>query len=144
MSVSAIQSLTLIFNIWLWCEVWAQNQNNVLVQRLQKLQEKAVCLINFETNPHVVGQLHYLCYKTITSQIVPSKAQINIFLFHKNIMFRSQDSSFCIFNHPVIYQINGVTMSISTWDKVHFWICLLNHKSWNHDTWTVDRYKQVQ
>ena len=39
------------------CEVWSQNQINVLVQRLQKLQEKAVCLINFETYPNVVGQL---------------------------------------------------------------------------------------
>ena len=36
------------------CEVWSLNQNNKLVQRLQ---EKAVCLINFETNPYVVGQL---------------------------------------------------------------------------------------
>ena len=34
-----------------------KNQNNVPVQRLQKLQEKAVCLINFETCPNVVGQL---------------------------------------------------------------------------------------
>ena len=32
-------------------EVWGQNQNNVHAQRLQKLQEKTVCLINFETNP---------------------------------------------------------------------------------------------
>ena len=39
------------------CEVWCQNQNMVLVQRLQKLQEKAVCLINFETNPNVVNYL---------------------------------------------------------------------------------------
>ena len=39
------------------CEVWGQNQNNVLVQRLQKLQEKTVHLINFETNPNVVDQL---------------------------------------------------------------------------------------
>ena len=39
------------------CELCDQNQNNVLVQRLQKLQEKAVGLINFEANPHVVGQL---------------------------------------------------------------------------------------
>ena len=29
----------------------------MLVQRLQKLQEKAVCLINFEINTNVVGQL---------------------------------------------------------------------------------------
>ena len=27
------------------CEVWGQNQNNVLAQRLQKPQEKAMCLI---------------------------------------------------------------------------------------------------
>ena len=39
------------------CEVWGQNQNNVLVQRLQKLHKKAVHLINFKTNPNVVGQL---------------------------------------------------------------------------------------
>ena len=39
------------------CEVWGQNQNNVLVHRLQKLQEKAVCLINFETNTNVVDRL---------------------------------------------------------------------------------------
>ena len=49
----------LIFNSHLiyGCEVWGQNQNNVLVQRLQKLQEEAVYLINFETNLNVVGQL---------------------------------------------------------------------------------------
>ena len=29
----------------------------MLAQRLQKLQEIAVCLINFETNPYVVGHL---------------------------------------------------------------------------------------
>ena len=48
-----------IFNSYLiyGCEVWGQNQNNVLVQRLQKLQEKAVRLINFDTNTNVVGRL---------------------------------------------------------------------------------------
>ena len=39
------------------CEVWGQNQNNALVEILQKLQENAACLINFETNPNAVGQL---------------------------------------------------------------------------------------
>ena len=39
------------------CELCGQNQNNMLVQRLQKLQEKAVWLINFETNPNDVDQL---------------------------------------------------------------------------------------
>ena len=59
-------------------------------------------------------------------------------------MFRSQDTGFCIFNHPMIYQISDVTMSISTWGKVHFLIYLLNHKSWSHQTRSVDRYKQGQ
>ena len=39
------------------CEVWGQNQNNVLVQRFKNFQEKALCLINFESNPNVLGQL---------------------------------------------------------------------------------------
>ena len=29
----------------------------MLVQRIKKLQERAVCLINFESDPNVVGQL---------------------------------------------------------------------------------------
>ena len=29
----------------------------------------------------------------------------------------------------MIYQISDATMSISTWDKVHFWIYIMNHKS---------------
>ena len=71
------------------------------------------------------------------------KAQIkNFFISKKNYVPLSRYSSFYIFNHPLIYQISDVTMSISTWDKVHFWIYLLNHKSWSHQTWPVDRYKQ--
>ena len=51
-------SMELLFNSHLIydCEVCSQNQINVFVQRLQKLQEKAVCWINFKTNPNVVGQ----------------------------------------------------------------------------------------
>ena len=86
-----------------------------------------------------------LCYKMITSQNVPPKAQIMIFFIsYKNYVPFSRYSSFCIFNHPMIYQISDVTMSISTWDKVHFLIYLLNHKSWSHQTWPADRYQQVQ
>ena len=57
----------------------------------------------------------YLRYKTIASQNVPSKAQIkNFFISKKNYVSFSRYSSFCIFNHPMIYQICDVTMSIST------------------------------
>ena len=87
----------------------------------------------------------YLRYKTITSQNVPSKAQIkNFFISYKNYVPFSKLSSFRILNHPMIYQISEVKMSISTRDKVHFWIYLLNHKSWSRQTWPVDRYKQGQ
>ena len=57
----------------------------------------------------------YLRYKTITYQNVPSKA--DFFISQKNCVPFSRFSSFCIFNHPMIYQISVVTMSISTWDK---------------------------
>ena len=57
----------------------------------------------------------YLHYKTIISQNVPPKAQIkNFFISYKNYVPFSRYSSFCIFNHPMIYQISDVTMSIST------------------------------
>ena len=39
------------------CEVWGRSQNIVLVQGLQKLQQKVVCLTGFKTNPNAVGQL---------------------------------------------------------------------------------------
>ena len=76
---------------------------------------------------------------------MPSKAQIkNCFISSKNYFPFSRYSSFCIFSHPMIYQICDVTMSISTLDKVHFWIYLLNHKLWSRETTPVDRYKIVQ
>ena len=92
-------------------------------------------------------EFYFKCYlhcKTITSRNVPSEAQIKIFLFRRKIVPFSRYSSFCILNHPMIYQICDVMMSISTWDKVHFWIYVLNLNSRSHQTWPVDRYKQGQ
>ena len=82
----------------------------------------------------------YFRYKTITSQNVPSEAQIkNFFISQKNYVPFSRYSSFCILNHPMIYQICDVTMSISAWNKVHFWIYLLNHTQLtSHQIWPVD------
>ena len=57
----------------------------------------------------------YLSYKTTISQNEPSKAQIkNFFILQKNYVPFSRYPSFCIFNHPMIYQISDTTMSIST------------------------------
>ena len=54
----------------------------------------------------------YLRYKTIASQNVSSEAQIkNFFISQKNYVPFSRYSSFCIFNHPMIYQICDVMMS---------------------------------
>ena len=39
----------------------------------------------------------YLPYETITSQNVPSEAQIKNLLFRRKIMFRSQDIQVCLF-----------------------------------------------
>ena len=43
------------------------------------------------------------------------------------------------FNHPIIYQKCDAMMNISTQDRVHFYIYLLNHNSLRHQTWLNDR-----
>ena len=56
----------------------------------------------------------YLRCKTMTSQNVSSEPQVKIFFkFFRKVPFLRY-FSFCIFNHPMIYQICDVMMSIST------------------------------
>ena len=63
----------------------------------------------------------YLCYKTITSQNALSEAQVEIFFVSwESYVSFSRYSSFCIFNHLMIYQICDIMMSINTRDRVHF------------------------
>ena len=54
--------------------------------------------------------------KMTTSQNVSSEAQIkNFFILYKNYVSLSRYSSFCVFNHPMIYRIRDVTsMSITS------------------------------
>ena len=86
----------------------------------------------------------YLYYKTITSQNVLSEAQFkNFFILRKCYAPFSRYSSFCIFNHWMIYQACAV-INISSWDRVHFWIYLLNHNSISDHTLPTDRYKRGQ
>ena len=76
---------------------------------------------------------------------VSSEAQIkNFFVSWKSYVPFSRYSSFCNFNHPMIYQICDIIMSIRTWDMVYFWIYLLNQNSLTHQTWSIDRYQQRQ
>ena len=71
--------------------------------------------------------------------------RLRILLYYrKRYVPFSRYSSFCIFNHPMIYQICDVMMSITTRDRVRFWIHLLNHNSLTHQTCSTDRYKQGQ
>ena len=87
----------------------------------------------------------YLCYKTIIYQNVSSESQVkNFFISWKSFVPFSIYSSFCNFKHPMIYQIYDVMMSISTSDRVHFLIHLLNHNSLSHQTWQINTYKLGQ
>ena len=72
------------------------------------------------------------------------RQKLRIFLFHRKVIPFLRYSSSCIINHPMISQICDVMMSISTWDRVHFLIYLLNYDSVTCQTWSVDSYKQLQ
>ena len=41
----------------------------------------------------------------------------------------------------MIDQVCDVMMSISTWDKVHFWLYVLNHNLLGHQTRPINRYE---
>ena len=81
----------------------------------------------------------YLHCKTITTEHVSSEEQVYIFSSKAYVLFSRYLSS-CIFNHPLWYQIFNIMARISTWDKVHFLIDLLNHNSFINQTWVIDRY----
>ena len=52
---------------------------------------------------------------TITSQNVSHEAQVKyFFILQKSCVLFSRYSSFCIFNHSVIYQICDAIMNITT------------------------------
>ena len=85
----------------------------------------------------------YIHYKTITSENQLSNTQVKkFFILWKSYVPFSRYSSFRVFNQLMIYQICDLIMSISTQDRVHFWMYLLN--SLSHHTWSTDRYKCVQ
>ena len=68
--------------------------------------------------------------------------KFRIFLFCRKVMFRFQDIQVFVFSTIPWFSISDVMMSITTWDRVQFWVYLLNHNSLSHQTWPVDRYKQ--
>ena len=66
------------------------------------------------------------------------------FYFVESLCYVLKIFKILIFNHPMICQICDVIMSISTWDRVQFWVYLLNHNSLSHQTQPNDRHKQGQ
>ena len=66
----------------------------------------------------------YLHYKTITSQNVSFQEYVkNFFISQKSYVPFSRYSSFCIFNHPMIYQIceheTGCIFEYIFWTTTH-------------------------
>ena len=83
----------------------------------------------------------------------PNFASFKICLFERFFKFPISEADvssrcllklfkFLLFNHLVIFQICDSV--ISTWDKVHFLIYLLNRNFPSHQSWLIDRYKQVK
>ena len=69
-----------------------------------------------------------------------------IILFLRKVIFRSRGIQVFVF-----LTIPWFTKSLtlwwvlrSTWDRLHFWIYLLNRNSLTHQTWSIDRCKQGQ
>ena len=94
-------------------------------------------------------------YKSLVSQewifylkvkLFHMRPRLRFFLFRGKVLFRSRDIdwSFCIINHAMIYQICDVMMSISTWDRVHFWIYFLNHRSLTHQLIDINKGNKFQ
>ena len=59
-------------------EFWVPKQNNALVERSQKLQEKAVCLINFEINPWIVSQPFKGTVMQIEKALINDRLRVSI------------------------------------------------------------------
>ena len=64
------------------------------------------------------------------------KHRLRTFLFRRNIMFHSQDIQVFVF-----LNIPWFTKSVSQDAFLNY---LWNHNSWSYQTWSVDRYKELQ
>ena len=128
------------------CEVWGQNQNNVLVHRLQKLQEKAVCLINFETNTNVVGWL----LKDSNILKLTDFIKYKYALFNRNSLRKENIPIFNEFytlrNQNHVYNARGSTSQMLIVPKIqttHHGNILLNQDQSMHRICTKETWKQT-
>ena len=94
----------------------------------------------------IIVSFHGVTYKILScdlNYIADHIAQVKIFCFVEKLCSVFWDIQAFVY-HTMLYQICDVIMSISTWDKVHFLIHLLNNNSLTHHIWSIDRYKQEQ
>ena len=85
----------------------------------------------------------YLRYKmTISRKMYLLAHRLRIFLFCRNVMYRSQDIQ--VFDDLTINQIRYIMMTNSTCCKMRFFIYLLKHNSLSHQTWLIGSFKQGQ
>ena len=83
----------------------------------------------------------YLCYKTITSQNVPSDAQVIFFLFHIKVIFCSRDIQ--VFEFLTISWFAKSVTSWWWWVLVQEAMCIFATTT-TQQTCPIDRYKQGQ
>ena len=71
------------------------------------------------------------------------KHRLRFFLFRRKIMFCSQDIQVFVFLTIPWFTKSVTSRWVLVHEKVHFLICLLNHKSWRHQTWPVDSWTVI-
>ena len=63
---------------------------------------------------------------------------LKIVLFHERVLLHSSDIPICCtLSISINFKYCGAVMSSITWVREHFWIHFLNHKSFNHETWST-------
>ena len=112
----------------------------ILIDKIFKTS--CVCLYGFTFHIVQFVIINYLLKKTHRTQMCKcalslkitsaTKWQLlNFFILYKNYVSLSRYSSFCVFNHPMIYRIHDVTsMSIMTWVLVHETGCIFEYMFW--------------
>ena len=66
------------------------------------------------------------------------------FLYHRKVMLHSWYIQLFVFLTIRCLTKSVTLMSVSTLDRVHFWMYLLNDNSLTHEIWSVDRCQQGQ
>ena len=118
---------------------------NVLIQKVVLVIPKITTGNSY--NPFheiiIIFSTFFKLFSTSSLKVI-SATKKNFFLSWESYVLFSRYLRFCIFNHLMIYQICDIMMNIIIWDRVHFWLYILNHNSLSNQIWPIDRCKQGQ